>query len=282
MDAPATAPKKDSSNTNPLTALPDVACSLYTKNPQDIFDLPSMMFPEPMQLAVSITVANIAWEVFKEVFSIAAGQGAKLDNSSHHLAQIQKEIKDLHHKCDILLNLDFEAAGHRLEHAMNYMENTKTHPDAYEELKLVLDLATKAFYKFEKFCDKVFIQRVVVFSRLMTECYDKETKQFICLPSLSKEDKKAIANGVLIGVNAVLDEFIKIPIPSWEAKVYRWSIKNENQVLLDSLLKVSFRALSRFFSTWKHESRMYFVEPQFYCVIGSTIISRNINVFFLS
>ena len=238
MDAPKTAPKKNSSNTNPLATLPEVAYSLYSQSPQDIGDLAAMMFPEPMQLTVSVTVTTVAWEVFKEVFCIAASQGAKFDTSSLALAQIQKKIEDLHRKVDKLLKADFQAAGHRLEHAMNYMGNIKKHPKAYEELKQVLELATKAFFQLETFSDKVFIQRVAVFSRLLTDCYDEDTKQFVPLPSLSKEDKKTITDSVIIDVNKVLEEFKKVKIPL--LTLQRSKAKNENQDLLDSLLKVSF------------------------------------------
>ena len=240
MDAPERDRNRNYSVTNPLETLPEVAYALHSQSPQDIGDLVAMMFPEPMQLAVSFTVTNVVWEVFKEVFSIAASQGAKFDTSALALAQIKKEINYLHRKVDKLLNNDFEAAGHRLEHAMNYMENTKKHPDAYEELKQVLNLATKAFYKLDKFRDKIFIQRIAVFSRLMTDCYDKETKRFVLLPSLSKEDKKTIADAVFINMNAAVEEFYKIEVPFMSLPGTKKKIKNENQDLLDSLLKVSF------------------------------------------
>ena len=123
MEAPKRAPKTNYNTPKPLATLPEVAYALQSQNPQEIGDLVAMMFPEPMQLSVSFTVTHVAWEVFKEVFCIAASQGATFDASSLALAQIKQEIKDLHRKVDKLLNYDFEAAGHRLEHAMNYMSN---------------------------------------------------------------------------------------------------------------------------------------------------------------
>ena len=108
---------------------------------------------------------------------------------------------------DKLLMSDYETANYRLEHAMNYLGNIKMHPEAYDEFKEVLREANDAFPKVEEFSDKVFIQRISIFSRFMTHCYDKERKQFLPLSSLSVEDKQTIANAVFIDLNVVLKEF---------------------------------------------------------------------------
>ena len=153
MDAPEEVTKKNTGTANPLETLYEVSYALHSQSPQEIGGLVAMMFPEPMKLEASCTMTHVIWEVFKEIFSISSIQGVKFHTLALALAEIKKEIWDIPRKDEKLSRSDFEAAGNRLEHAINYMSNTKKHPKAYEEFNHVLGLATKAFYKLDKFLD---------------------------------------------------------------------------------------------------------------------------------
>ena len=139
---------------------------------------------------------------------------------------------------DMLLRSDYETATHRLEHAMNYLELTKMHPEAYDEFKEVLRKASEAYPKLDQFSDKLFVQRISIFARFMTLCYDTTTKQFVPLSSLPVEDKQTIADAVFIDLKQSLQEFKKLKIPFFKKVMGLKKEAQDNQNILDSLMKV--------------------------------------------
>ena len=75
----------------------------------------------------------------------------------------------------------------------------------------------------------------------MLKCYNKETKSFEHLLSLSQNKQKALAESVMIDVNIILEEFEKLQkSPNWwQRKVNKAKSKSEEQNVLDGLLKVA-------------------------------------------
>ena len=208
---------------------------------QVLGDLAGLMLPVPkqMQEATARAVSLVAFEILTNVFDISVSL-PNFNTMGFALKRIQAELEELQIKMDKLLRSDYETANHRLEHAMNYLEFTKTHPKAYEEFKKVLDKSNDAFPKHDKFSDKVFIQKLSIFSRFMMHCYSEKLKQFVPLSSLDIEDKQMIANAVFIDLKVVLNEFKKLEIPFYKKFVGQKKKEQKNQDILDSILKVRF------------------------------------------
>jgi hypothetical protein len=207
---------------------------------QCLGNLAGLMIPVPKQLqgVTAKAVSLVAFEILTNVFDISVSF-TNFNTMAFALKQIQSELDELQRKMDKLLRSDYETATHRLKHAMNYLENTNMHPEGYNEFAEVLKKSNEALPKLDEFEDKLFIKKVSIFARFMTNCYDKKIQQFVPLGSLPIENKQTIANAVMIDLEEVLSEFNNIKIPFYK-KMVRQKKKEEekNQNLLDSLLKV--------------------------------------------
>ena len=90
MDVPTFATEVKANTSSKLAEpVTDVAIALATQNHQAIGDLASMMFPKPIQLAASFATTEVVWQIFKQVFDVAASQGAKFDGSGLVIAKIK-------------------------------------------------------------------------------------------------------------------------------------------------------------------------------------------------
>ena len=209
------------------------------ENTQMLGNLAGLMLPVPkqMQEATARTVSLVAFEILTNVFDISVSF-TNFNGMAFSLKKIQSELDELQKKMDKLLRSDNETTTHRLKHAMNYLDNTNMHPEAYKEFTELLNKANEALPKLDKFEDKLFSQRVSIFSRFMTNCYDKKKQQFVPLSSLPVEGKQTIANAVMIDLEVILNEFNSIEVGFFKKiSGQKKDEEQKNQNLLNSLMK---------------------------------------------
>lgn len=216
--------------------------TLVSSAPQSIGNFGAMMLPvsNDTQVHVSRAISYVAYTLLVDVFDVAASQGFQFNAVGLTLKQIQKQLEELTKKVDKLLKADMDAAKNRLYHAMNNLENEKTHHLAYDEFKQVLSLAEKAYPKVEEFKDKIFCKKIGIFSRVMTSLFDTKQQVFVALSSLSESEKRIIANGVFHEVHAALQDFESIEIPLSKSLFGKTKKQEQkNQDILDSVLRSS-------------------------------------------
>ena len=104
--------------------------------PRVLGDLAALMLPVPkrMQEATARAVSLVAFEILSNVFDISVSL-TSFNAIGFALKQMDAKLEELQRKMDILLMSDYKTASHLLKHAMNYLENTKTHPKAFDRFK---------------------------------------------------------------------------------------------------------------------------------------------------
>lgn len=220
----------------------EVLQTVVSSAPQSIGDFGAMMLPisRDKQEYVSKAISYFAYQVMVDIFDVASSQGFQFNAIGFKLKQMEKMLEELDKKVNKLLMADMETSKNRLRHAMNYLGEEDTFHLAYDEFKAILSLAEKAYPKVEEFKDKVFCKQIAIFSRVMRDTYNINTKQFVALYDESEGKKRIIANSVYIDVQDALRDFHAIEIP-WSKKILGKGEKEKenNQDILDSLLKAS-------------------------------------------
>ena len=198
------------------------------------------MVPQEAQILTSYVANKALFWLVTDVLEIAAGVSLKWDPTSITLAQIKKKIDDLQTDMNVLLDADFKTAFQWLEYAASDLKN-EDFESAYTYFEKVQDNSVRAYSQIKEFRKKVFCKRMTIFVKHMLKCFNKETKSFEHLLSLSQKKQKALAESVMIDVDIILEEFEKLQkSPNWwQKKVNKAKSKSEEQHVLDGLLKVA-------------------------------------------
>ena len=140
-------------------------------------------------------------------------------------------------KVDKLLEGPYKSAMDFFNVAVTcYMHND--HRRACKELENVIVEATRAFYLVGKFQQKVHCKWLLCQSRILTLCYDEETKEIKPLHTQKPERKKLIADLVFKDIKELLDEFQKVKKPRGPLRCWRRKDKRKEQDQMNRLLKI--------------------------------------------
>ena len=198
--------------------------------------------PEEAQV-ISSRIANEAlfWLV-TDVLGIIAATGLKWDPTSITLAQIKNKLDKLQKDMNILLEADFKTAFYWLESTSKALKNA-SYESAYAKLEKVLEYSINAYSKLENstFRKKVFCMKMIVYSKRMTLCYDKENQTFNSLHYLPLNKQRELGEDVIADVDKILQEFEKVEEDPnwWQRNVNKAKSKSEEQNILDGLLKAA-------------------------------------------
>ena len=224
------------------------------------------MLPEKLQIPVSFAMSKGLELLVKKVLNVAVDATLKWDATSITLAQIKYKLEQIEKSLDDLLKADFVTAKKRFGDAMIYIEDGH-YARAYKELDWVLTKSIDAFSRVKGFDNKVFAKRLTIFARLMIDTYDKDTKTFVPLSSLSTKKKHTIAKLIFSDVDDVVNEFEKgvedrsIVSKGFASFKNTITLKNslgsqcdKNQNSLDGLLKSTLPLIWHHFDIFKETS----------------------------
>ena len=211
---------------------------------QGVVDIGVMLMPENYQVGASFALNTSFFYLVTEVLGIAVGTAVDWSPTSIVLAQIKAKIENLQKDVDTLLHADMKAAEKHLKQAMNYLE-FKQYQRAFEEFVRVRDLSIAAFSQVKTFENKEFCKRLTMFSRLLTDTYDNNTKQFTSLGSVSKEMKQCISLQILDDVSELKTAFDGIEKSFYEKVTFQKESKEkkDNEKFFNGILKNSLPAI---------------------------------------
>ena len=94
------------------------------------------------------------------------------------LAIIQKKLRDMSKKIDVLLDVGRKSAKDKLAEALTSLEN-ENFPDAYVAFEKAADKATDGFHTSQDNESRVSCAKIKLFCVLMMKCYDKSKAHFL-------------------------------------------------------------------------------------------------------
>ena len=164
------------------------------------------------------------------------------------LAQIQKSIKRIEGKIDIILETPLKQAKDRFLAALNMISHKKQ-KIAYETLKDVIDHASQAFhYKVSKDMTIADLEaciqatQLLIFSYIARFSYDEGSETFLPFLTLSMEDKSMIATELIKIVNRCIDNRKRVRKDSLFSSSSEHKAKVQDT--LDTILQVTYPFIS--------------------------------------
>ena len=212
------------------------------------------LVPEEAQIMTSFIANEALFWLVTDVLGIVAGVSLKWDPTSITLAQIKTKLDNLQKDMNVLLEADLKTAFYWLESASKALKN-ESYESAYSKLEKVLEYSVNAYSKLENstFGKKVFCMKMIIFAKRMTQCYDKDTRNFDNLHSLPINKQKELAEDVISDVDKILEEFEKIQASPnwWQRKVKKTKSKRDEQHVVDGLLKAALPIIWHHYEPFK-------------------------------
>ena len=185
-------------------------------------------------------------ETAEHVFNVGSGF-TKLDMTGFTLNRIKSIVENIEKKMDILLKTPFKKALDYLKSAITFITK-QMYEEAFHKLDTVEQEATTAFHfssQGEKSTatlrESISAVKLLVFSKVMRCCYDKEKKVFLPYRILKMNIKGAIAEE--------LEKLVKDCLSlSEEVKSKKWFLskakENEIQDTVDTVLTITYPYIS--------------------------------------
>ena len=202
---------------------------------------------EKSQYAIYYLTTVAVLETAENVLNIGSGF-TKLDTTGFTLAHIKKIVENIEKKVDVILDTPMKLALDYSQSVVLMMMN-HSYENAHETLKKVLDEAMRAFYysagkkkKLEMFEDCLTAVQLIIFSKILTESYDKERKCFVPFHLLDDKKKNIIGGEIENWLKKAIEEKSKISVKTFFITDSGKKEKIQNQ--LDSILRIAYPYIS--------------------------------------
>lgn len=121
------------------------------------------------------------------------------------LAFIQRKLREISQKIDLLLDVARKSAKDKMSEALTSLEHGNF-PDAHDAFKVALDKATDGFHTSQDNESRVACTKIKLFCILMTKSFDKQTNHFLPFSHLSSKKKTEVGALMQSSIDALLDE----------------------------------------------------------------------------
>ncbi len=209
----------------------------------------SMGLSIPGPELVKVAGVMVATESVKSALDLlipSASTAMSFSTTGITLAFIQRKLREINKKIDVLLDVGRKSAKDKLSEALTSLEH-ENYDDAYEAFKEALNKATDGFHTAIDNESRVSCAKIKLFCILMIKCFDKSKNIFLPFNNLSRQKKTEVASLMRTSIDNLLDELRagKNKVDFMDVLMFKAGVKRKMfQIRLNELFASSYRFMS--------------------------------------
>ena len=214
---------------------------------EDLCEQMGLTIPGPELFKIAGAIA--ATEAVKsglELLIPSASTAMTFSTTGITLAFIQRKLREISKKIDVILDLGRKSAKDKLTEGLTSLEH-ENFADAYDAFCKGADKATDGFHTAQDNEGRVTCTKIKLFCLLMMKCYDKGQNCFLPFAKLSLNRKKEIGSLMKQTIDSLLEDMKtgKSSVELMDILMFKAGVKRKMlQIRLNELFKSSYRFLS--------------------------------------